>query len=230
MLSIILVEPETSGNIGAVARLMENFGAKELVLVNPKCSHTNREALSRAMRAGNILKKAKKVKSLSYIKKFDYVIGTTSALGSDYNVRRSPISPEQLASKLSTKKKAKAALVLGREASGLNNKELARCDLIVTIPSSKNYPALNISHAVAIILYELFKKSNAVNITSHIPLATRKEKDVALSMIDKLLKNMDLRLKGKKDTYKLVWTRLINQSFLTKREIYSLLGFLRKLK
>jgi len=47
------------------------------------------------------------------------------------------------------------ALLLGREDFGLFEEELARCDLLVTIPASREYPILNLSHAAAILLYEL---------------------------------------------------------------------------
>jgi len=35
---VVLVRPQVAGNIGAVARLMENFDAGQLVLVEPKAS------------------------------------------------------------------------------------------------------------------------------------------------------------------------------------------------
>jgi rRNA methylase len=42
----------------------------------------------------------------------------------------------------------------------LTNDELKRCDVIVNIPSSPDYPTLNISQSVGIILYELFDLDN----------------------------------------------------------------------
>src|SRR3989338_2234783 len=113
MTSIILVEPETEGNIGAVARVMKNFDFEELILINPKANHLGREALDRATHAKDILKKAK-VKDFSYLKKFDYLIGTTAMLGSDYNIPRSPLTQEQLAEKVS-KVKGKIGILIGRE-------------------------------------------------------------------------------------------------------------------
>jgi TrmH family RNA methyltransferase len=49
-------------------------------------------------------------------------------------------------------------IVFGRESSGLTNEEIKMCDLVVRIPASQEYPVLNLSHAVAIILYTLFEK------------------------------------------------------------------------
>ena len=57
MLSVVLVEPESSGNVGAVARAMMNFGLEHLVIVNPKCDYLDLDAVSRARHAASILKK-----------------------------------------------------------------------------------------------------------------------------------------------------------------------------
>ena len=51
------------------------------------------------------------------------------------------------------------AILFGREDRGLTNEELLMAHRIFNIPSSENYPSLNISHAVSIILYELNKSS-----------------------------------------------------------------------
>lgn len=234
MLTVVLVEPETPGNIGSVARVMKNFGVRNLVLVNPKCSHLDGESYGRAMHAREILKKAVVVQDMADLKKFDYVVGTTAALGSDYNVMRSPISPEHLASQLQEQcksifsPKTSIALVFGRESAGLNNSEISSCDILVTIPASSKYRALNLSHAVAIVLYELFKHSGSAKLNTHIPLATRHEKAIAQSMVQDILARMDFSLQSKKKTQSLVWSRLINKAFLTRREMYALIGFLRK--
>ncbi len=235
MLTVVLVEPETPGNIGSVARVMKNFGFTNLLLVNPQCDHLDGEAYGRAMHARDVLKKAVVAKSFGdCIRAFDYAVATTSDLGSDYNVVRSPITPNQLASQLGrfgssgNGSKAKIALVFGREGTGLTTKEVESCDLVVTVPSSKKYPSLNLSHAVAIVLYELFRNSKAVKVSSHISLASAKEKKVAMSMVNQILAGMDFALNSKKETQVKVWSRLISKAFLTKREMYALLGFLQK--
>ena len=227
MISIILVEPELSENVGFIARTMKNFDFKELILIKPKCSLD--KAVKTAKHGKDILKKAK-VKDFSYIKKFDYLIGTTAILGTDYNIPRNPINPEQLSEKLKkiNLKKLKIGLLIGREGSGLNNKEIDMCDILVSIPASKKYPTLNISHAASIILYELFKTKKEKS-TSHINFATKKEKEIILKYFNKILNQIDFKTKEKKQTQKKVWKRIFGKALLTKREAFSVMGLFRKL-
>ncbi|MBW2982271.1 RNA methyltransferase [Candidatus Woesearchaeota archaeon] len=223
MISIVLVEPKNSGNVGAVARSMANFGFEKLILINPKCNHLSQTARNRAKWAQDVLKKAKTVSSLSSIK--STLVATTGKIGTDYNIPRSPISPEKLAT-IANKKKD-IALVFGRENSGLNNEEISKCDFVVTIPTSKKYSVMNLSHAVTILLYELSKTKE--NISSHIIFASQQDKKQLMKMLNKALNKMDFATKEKKQTQILVWKRMIGKSFLTKREAFALMGFLRKI-
>ena len=66
------------------------------------------------------------------------------------------LSPEQLAERIASIRLGCCALVFGNEASGLNAGDLAQCHLAVRIPSSPEFPSLNLSHAVQIITYQVF--------------------------------------------------------------------------
>ncbi|MFH1510293.1 MAG: RNA methyltransferase, partial [Candidatus Woesearchaeota archaeon] len=116
MISVVLYEPEHPGNVGAVARVMHNFGFKDLVLVNPKCNHLSSEAIARSKHANSILAKAKVVKKLQG---FDCLVGTTARLGTDYNLPRSPLLPGKLGEIVPAS--GKVWLVFGSEGSGLSN-------------------------------------------------------------------------------------------------------------
>lgn len=224
MISVVLVGPKNSGNVGAVARAMANFGFSKLILVDPKCNHLSQTARNRAKWANDILRKAKVVKSLKSVKA-SALIGTTGRLGTDYNIPRSPLSPEQVSRIVSKKKDV--ALVFGRESTGLTNEEVLACDFVVTIPTSKKYAVMNLSHAVAVVLYELSKGKE--NIASHIVFASKAEKQQLMKMLNKSLARMKFATKEKKETQIKVWKRMIGKSFLTKREAFALMGFFRKL-
>lgn len=219
MLNVILVKPENSGNIGAVSRVMANFNLKNLILVNPKCNHLSQEARNRAKHSQLILKKAKVVKK---IPKMDYLVATTAIRGTAYNPR-SPLTPTQLSSIIPKNKKI--GLLIGPESSGLSNKEILSADFVVTIPTSKKYSTLNVSHACAVLFYELFNKEKTIN-----ELASLKDKEVLLDNINKTLDKMKFSTSDKKNTQKIVWKRIIGKSFLTKREAFTLIGFFKKVK
>lgn len=226
---VVLVEPEKPGNIGAVARVMMNFGLDRLVLVNPRCDHLSKDALDRASHAKDVLKKAK-IRDLSCIDEFDYAVGTTSKLGTDYNLPRSPVSPAQLAEKISgLGAKAKIALLFGRESSGLTNNEIKKCDFLVTIPTSKKYPSMNLSHSAAVVLYEIFSKTGKDKIGEQINPITDAEKKQILRMVNETLDSIDFSTKEKKETQKVLWGHIVGKSFMTKREAYALMGFFRKI-
>lgn len=152
--AIILVQTKISGNIGAVARCMKNMGFAELVLVDPVASHLNREALDRAMEGRSLLDSAQICTTLaSAVADCQRVVGTSGKL------RNSPvplITPRELSDKFRESTSQKWALVFGPEDTGLKNEELALCDTLISIPTSQEFTSLNLSHAVIIILYEIF--------------------------------------------------------------------------
>ena len=229
MIEVILIETESAENLGSIARVMKNFDFKHLTLINPKIKKNNEKALIVAKHAKDILKRAK-VEGFSYLNGFDYLIGTTAILGTDYNIPRNAISAEQLALKLSeTNKNIKIGLLIGREGSGLNNKEVDMCDVLATIPASKKYTTLNVSHAVSIILYELFKKMKKDNSVSHIKSATRKELGIINQYFGKILDKAEFSTKEKKEMQRKAWRRVFGKAMLTKREAFSVMGFFRKL-
>lgn len=225
MISIILIEPKKSGNLGAVARVMANFGFDNLVLVNPKCKKNSKEAIKRAKHGLNVLKKAKVVKRWP---KMDTLIATTAMLGTDYNIPRSPISPEQLSEIISDK--GKIGIVFGREGPGLTNEEVLACDFVCTIPSSKKYPTLNLSQSVAVVCYELSKKLSIKKVSEHIVFASNVEKDQLMKMLNQALDKISFKNEQKKETQRRVWKRMISKSFLTRREAYALMGFFKKIE
>src|SRR3989338_4206192 len=182
-MDIILMEPEEPGNIGAVARAMKNFGFSNLILVNPKCDYLGEASRNRAKHAQDVLAK---VKVVSKLPKYHTLIGTTGRLGTDYNVPRSPIIPKNL----QIPKKGKIGILFGREGVGLMNDEIQICDFIVSIPSNPEYPVLNLSHAVTIVLYELYQLQQQKS-TDHFIPASIKEKDQTLNIINETIDSIE---------------------------------------
>lgn len=228
MITVVLVEPEKEENIGRVARVMKNFGFGKLLLINPKCDHLGTKAMALASHADDILKRAK-TGSKGALDGFDCLVGTTALLGTDSNVLRSPLLPRK-AAPLIAKKGKSIALLFGRESSGLNNEELKQCDLLVTIPTARNYSTMNLSQAVGIVLYEIFVASGQEHVAGHIRFARRKDKEILLRQIHHVLGPMDFHTPQKKETQRKVWKRVIGKSFLTKKEFMALMGFFKKIR
>ena len=225
-ITVILLEPETSGNIGSIARAMANFDFKDLLLINPKCE-VDSESRRFAKNAQDILKNAR-VRDFKALKKFDFLIGTTSKLGRDYNISRTPMMPGEFARKMAEIKGKKVGLVLGREGDGLYNHEIHMCDFIVTIPTSKDYDSMNISHALAILLYELKKQELSGEIMKRYTPMGEPEKRQAMRLLEETLNTMEFGTEEKRDTQRKMWKRMITKAMLTRREAYALMGYLKK--
>ncbi len=230
MITIVLIKPQNPNNIGFIARAMANFDLHKLIIIEPLCNHLDKEAVKTSKHAISILKKAavKKYDYFSKIKKdFDLVVGTTSVLGTDYNVPRTPLQPEEFVKKIN---KEKIALVLGNEGTGLSNDEIKKCDFIVSIPSSKKYSALNISHAASILFYELYKEKGLNKIDKDITPVTSKEKEIIMKKLNNILDNIKFSTKEKKETQIITWQRIFQKSMMSKRESFVILGLLKKLE
>ena len=223
-LRVILLEPEKAGNIGSVARSMKNFGQQNLWIVNPKTSITG-EAKAYAMHGADVLSSAKIVKELSEaLKTIDVVAGTTSVVArSASNLTRTPITPREFSERV-IRTRGNIAIIFGRESSGLNNEEIERCDLIITIPASHEYNVLNLSAAVSIILYELFQKTRQA---SDQRIITGLAKERLLAQFDELVSLSGTQTHKRKLATR-AFRNLISRSFISMRETSLLIGVFRR--
>ena len=154
---VALVEPQYETNVGYVARIMKNFGYNQLYVINP--SFDKEKAAIFATHGKDILASSK-ISTLDELRrKFDVLVGTTALPAySRLNIFRNSITVVRLSEIIKDVGVEKDfCIVLGRESSGLNNRECEMCDLIVTIDTKTNYKTMNISHALAILLYEISK-------------------------------------------------------------------------
>jgi tRNA (cytidine32/uridine32-2'-O)-methyltransferase len=150
---VVLVNTSHPGNIGAVARAMKNMGLSQLVLVEP-LDFPSPEAVARASGADDVLQQARVVGSLD-----EALAGCTLVLGASARLRSLgwPVLEPRAAARqmIALPGAAAAALVLGREHSGLSNAELGKCNYLVHIPANPEFSSLNIAAAAQVLLYEL---------------------------------------------------------------------------
>ena len=161
-LVVVLVEPSGPINVGSVARLCENFSVQELRLVSPKCDYLAQEAKKMAVRGLKILEKAILHKDInSALSDCSRVIATCGR--KEHGDIPLNSNKEALCWALKSEREEKIALVFGREDRGLSNEELLKANKVISLNTSENYPSLNLSHAVAIVLHQ-FNQFNEIGL------------------------------------------------------------------
>ena len=155
---IVLDHPDESRNIGAACRAMANNDIKELRIVGNKSDYDIEHIHVLAIHAGPIFDSARFFNSIKEATADCTVCaGTTRRSGKK---RGKLLLPEEFANQMSsvTEEGAKLAIVFGNERTGLTDEQLDQCTAGITIPSSNDFGSLNLSHAVQIICYHLFRK------------------------------------------------------------------------
>ncbi|MBN1455869.1 MAG: RNA methyltransferase [Methanomicrobia archaeon] len=233
---VILVEPKLAENIGAVARVLKNFGFSELYLVNPPAF--DEKMFWVASHADDVLRASTVVSSLDdAIAGTNLVVGTTAKTGisASRHLRKPLFSPRELVATLADGGAGGGllALLFGPEDRGLLNDELVHCDLLVSIPTSTAYPVLNLSHAVAIVLYELYegqeqqKCEQGSSLEQQQPaLAAVADKERLFEHLSRFLEEIEYRAHKRARTM-LMLRRLLGRAVLTAREVRTLRGILR---
>lgn len=173
--SVVLVEPQFRGNVGHTARAMLNFGVSDLILVN--APPVDDETRNRAVHAQEVLNQARFFDTLADVKKeFDHLVGFAARVSSlDKAHRRMSESLPVVARRLD-ESQSRVALVFGREDFGLSNEDVETCDLLATIPTKPSYRSMNLSHAVAVALYELTRDDHPK--MPYVSMAKPHEKEV----------------------------------------------------
>jgi tRNA/rRNA methyltransferase len=151
---VVLCRAEEAGNVGSVCRAMKTMGLDRLVLVGAPDYDRGRVA-TMAVHAFDIYERALRFPELP-----EALAGT--ALSAGFTRRRGerrktfslPVD-EFSASVQARRGQGEVALVFGNERSGLSGEELEACSLAVHIPTSEDFPSLNLAQAVQIAAWEL---------------------------------------------------------------------------
>jgi tRNA/rRNA methyltransferase len=153
---VVLVRSHYAGNLGAVARAMANFGLSHLALVSPHADLRSEEARRLSTHGEPILESATIANTLDEaVADCRVVLATSANVEGIYRTHNYGRPDEVLPSFVNALADGPCALVFGPEPSGLSNEEIARCHGMIRILADSKYPSLNLSHAVAICLYEL---------------------------------------------------------------------------
>jgi len=184
---IVLVRPRDARNVGAACRAMKSMGIRSLGIVPDELLDPT-QARTLAHNATDVLERAAVYASLAdAVKDAVLVAGTTRRRGR--NRKYFSIFPEQLGQRISSLGGGTVAVLFGNEETGLTDDELALCHVAVSIPAAPELPSLNLSHAVQIVCYEIFRAQSKGHLTPFTPVSVA-ELDGLVSVITRSLKRI----------------------------------------
>ncbi|MGD0327671.1 MAG: RNA methyltransferase [Halobacteriota archaeon] len=221
-IEVVLVNSVYEGNVGAVARVMKNFGYSELTLINP----CELGAFARAMasHAQDVLDGARRKTLEDVLVASNLVIGTTGIAGSKANLR-APYQLARLGVKLS-EMRGIASILFGPEDQGLSNEVLQECDVVVNVETSTKYPVMNMSHAAAVILYSIASASTPA---ARRTVASHADLDRLLQHTSDVLEEIDFPA-HKRRRVLLNLKRIWGRSELSTSEVRTLRGVLSRIE
>ncbi|MGR8934169.1 MAG: RNA methyltransferase [Gammaproteobacteria bacterium] len=223
---IVLVGTSHPGNIGAVARAMKNMCMDNLYLVAPKI-FPSADATARASGADDVLAGAVMCDTLQEaIADCALVIGASAR---SRTIDWPEITPGECAELLSCEAlHQQAAIVFGRENSGLKNHELDCCRYLLKIPCNSAYSSLNLAHAVQVICYELFIRSAAPPGPQQRdkPLATAAQMESFYGHLQQTLQDIGFMHPDKSKSIMRRLRRVYNRAALDTKELDILRGIL----
>lgn len=221
---IVLVRPETPVNVGATARIIRNTGLAGLDLVAP-CDWRTVECWRTAWGSQEVLEQARVFPDLASALA---AAGLTVALSG----RRLPGAPvvevrEAALEVAALGEDETAALVFGPETHGLTFEEMALCGRRSVIPAHSAQPSLNLSHAVMVAAYEVFRADKRRG--SGPRRASHEEKERMLGLLREGLRAIEALPGANTDGYFLEWRALFQRADLTPKEVRLLEHMARKM-
>lgn len=213
---VVLDHPDESRNIGAVCRAMANSNITELRIVGDKEKYDIEHIHVLAIHASWIFDKAV---FFDDIKKAtedcSICAGTTRRRGKKRGKLYLPEEFSKEASK-TTDSGSKVAIVFGNERTGLTDEQLNLCNIAVTIPSSDNFGSLNLSHAVQILCYHMFREEKG-EIRGFTPLSLNRLDKTVLTISDNLEKIGFFKMPGREGMENF-WRSILSRANLSEGE------------
>ncbi len=214
---VVLVEPQQPGNIGSVCRAMKNFGLSRLYLVNPP-DHTSGEARQMAHGSGDVLYGATVTRTLE-----EALEGSALVVATSHRYRRGfdlTYGPGEGARRLlALPEGAEGTLLFGRENGGLTNDEIKTCQIISRIPTAVSYPSLNLSQAVLIHGYELYRAAHSPAEVPELDLAPFEAIETLYTHIDDSMKKLGFTPRYHPETFKRSLRRVFGRAQLEMRDV-----------
>ncbi len=159
---VIFVRPIAHGNVGALARVMSNFGVRELRLVQKPRGDAPFDKEHRPLDWGLACRGSKILENMTVYPTFaealhdvHWAVATTARMREEDSGYTRPIQNyEEVLKRLQNEKSnQKWALVFGPEDDGLSDEEISLCHCLTTIETNAESPSMNIAMAAGCLLY-----------------------------------------------------------------------------
>jgi TrmH family RNA methyltransferase len=228
-IAFVLVNPKNPGNVGGVARAIKNMGFQDLRMVNPRPVNWL-DAIHMACGAEDLLEDARIETSLSdALSDIQWVVGTTARRR---RYQKKVSSPQEIAqTAVWMSRENKIAFLFGSEKYGLTTEEMSFCHQAVTIPTQKGFCSLNLSQAVMVIAWELFRISDQQPPHPSPPkLACQRELQDFFVHLEQVLKEIEFITQENNRHMMLLLKEMIYQKALTSKEVTILRGILRQVQ
>lgn len=227
---VVLVGTSHPGNVGAAARAMKTMGLQDLRLVAPE-SFPNAQATAMASGADDLLARALVHERLAQaVEGCGLVVGTTAR---ERAIPWPALEVEPCAARLlEAADGGGAAVVFGRERTGLTNEELELCHAVLSIPTAAAYRSLNLAQAVQVVSYELRRTAlrlapgPVAEPVRDAPLATAEELERLYAHLETVMTEVGFYDPAKPRRLMRRLRRLFNRAALDSNEMNILRGFL----
>lgn len=181
---LVLLRPRNPENLGAVARVMKNFGLGDWAIAELG-THDFAAMRRVAVHAEDLLDRPRLVRTLDEaVADCAWVVGTSSR-----GLRgRRMLAPWEVAREAAERAgEGRTAIVFGDERSGLTNAEIRRCHDLSVIPADAEQPSLNLAQAVLVYAWEL-RRAEARAAPAGVAAAGTGASDADLARVEEALR------------------------------------------
>jgi tRNA/rRNA methyltransferase len=223
--AVILVEPALPGNLGAAIRVAANFGVPRIELVRPLVELDDPE-IQRWACGGRERLEIRRWQSLSEAAAgYRTLVASASGRGRE---NQPLVGPREARSELERRGLERTALVFGNETSGLRREDLDRCDLVIRIPTVSEFPVLNLTQTVAILLGYLSIEGDPESADGPIPASSYRVAELMEHLHDALSAIGFLDSQSPQRTLRKL-RRLFGRAGITDNEVAILRGMCRQM-
>ena len=230
--AIILIDPQLGENIGMVARAMLNCGLTDLRLVRPRDGWPSEKAAKASSGADLVLEKARIFNNTSEaIGNLSLVFAATKR---ERDMTKRAVTLEKAAKEIVDVGRIGCGVLFGGEANGLTNDDVSLANSVLTISLNPEFSSLNLSQAVLLIAYEIFKiKSGTASTQLAIQTNCQANKKEMLGLFNHLENALDdsgfFHVREKRPIMVRNLRNLIQRADPTEQEVRTLRGVISSL-